>query len=53
MSQFSRRAVPVIALCMAALLGGCVVVPERRGHYRGSDVYVPGPVFAGGWYRHR
>ncbi len=53
MSQFSRRAVPAIALCMAVLLGGCVVVPERRGYYGRPAVYAPGPVFAGGWYRHR
>jgi hypothetical protein len=30
MSQVFRRVVPVIAICMATLLGGCVVVPENR-----------------------
>ena len=52
MSHLLRRVVPVAALCFATLLGGCVVVPERRAHV--PSVYVPGPVVVGGWgWRHR
>lgn len=33
MSRFFRLTVPVAALCIATLLGGCIVVPDR-GYYR-------------------
>ena len=35
MSQFRRVVRPVIALCFAALLGGCVVAPWDGGYHRG------------------
>jgi hypothetical protein len=43
MSQTFRRFIPIISLCLAALLGGCIVVPERHGYY------APGPVVW--WHR--
>jgi hypothetical protein len=33
MSRTLRRFMPVAALCLATLLGGCVVVPERHAYY--------------------
>jgi len=46
MSRTLRRFMPVAALCLATLLGGCVVVPERHAYY------APGPVVVGwGWHR--
>lgn len=36
MSRFLRRVLPVIALCMATLLGGCIVVPEHHHWYGGG-----------------
>jgi hypothetical protein len=45
MSRGIRRFMPILALCLATLLGGCIIVPERHGYY------APGPVFWGGWRR--
>ncbi len=47
MSNTFRRLIPVLALCLATVLGGCVIVPERHAYY------VPGPVVVGGWGWHR
>jgi hypothetical protein len=33
MSRTLRRLMPVAALCLATLLGGCVVVPEHPGYW--------------------
>jgi hypothetical protein len=33
MSRMLRRLMPVAALCLATLLGGCVVVPYGHGWY--------------------
>ena len=35
MSQGFRRFVPVIALCLTTLLGGCVIVPEHHAYWGG------------------
>ena len=48
MSHTIRRFIPIAALCLATLVAGCVVVPERRAY--GPAVYVPGPV-VWGWHR--
>jgi hypothetical protein len=32
MSRGIRRLLPVAALCLATLLGGCVIFPEHYGH---------------------
>ena len=45
MSHVLRRALPVFALCLATLLGGCVIEPwggYRHGWY--------GPGWHGGWH---
>src|ERR1700677_4282731 len=48
MSRGIRRFMPIAALCLATLLGGCVIVPERHAYY------APGPVvWGGGWGWHR
>jgi hypothetical protein len=33
MSRKIRRSLPILALCLATLLGGCVVVPGPPGYY--------------------
>jgi len=33
MSRTLRRLMPIVALCLATLVGGCVVVPEHHGWY--------------------
>lgn len=50
MSNTLRRVVPIAMLCVAVVLAGCVVVPERRVH--GPAVYTPGHVHAGWGWRH-
>jgi hypothetical protein len=47
MSRTFHRFIPVAALCLATLLGGCVIVPERHAYH------APGPVVWGGWGWHR
>jgi len=51
MSRFFSRGLPVVALGLATLLGGCVVVPGRPYYgYGGPVVVAPAPVVAvGGW----
>lgn len=36
MSRTLRRFMPIAALCLATLLGGCVVVPWGGGYGRGG-----------------
>ena len=53
MSRFLRRCMPVVALGVAALLGGCIVAPPWYGYYghgyeRGG--YERGGHW-GGWHR--
>jgi hypothetical protein len=43
MSRTLRRFMPIAALCLATLLGGCVVVPEHPGYW--------GPHWGWGWRR--
>ena len=54
MSRTLRRFMPIAALCLATLLGGCVVVPEggyRNGWY-GRDWHEGGREgWRGGWHR--
>jgi hypothetical protein len=40
-----RRLLPVAALCLAAFLGGCVIVPAGYGYGYG------GHEWRGGWHR--
>jgi hypothetical protein len=35
MSRKLRRFMPIAALCLATLVGGCVVVPEHHGYWPG------------------
>ncbi len=55
MTRLCRIAVlPVVALALSTLLGGCVVYPEG-GYGRGyGAAYYPAPVVAyeGGWRHH-
>lgn len=47
MSHTLRRILPIAALCVATLLGGCVVYPAP-GYY-GHAYHDHG--YRGGWYR--
>ena len=51
--MLSARALrPLLALTLAALLGGCVVYPGYPGYY-GGPYYGGGVVaFGGGWHDH-
>lgn len=40
----------VVAVTIAAVLSGCVVVPAG-GYYRGGGYYGHGHYHGGGWYR--
>jgi len=46
-SRKLRRLEPIAALCLAKLVGGCVVVPEHHGYWPGWG----GTVDAGGHHR--
>jgi hypothetical protein len=52
MSYNFRRLIPIAALALATLLGGCVVVPERP-FYRHAMYSPAGMVYGGEWgHRH-
>jgi hypothetical protein len=40
----------IVAVTIAAVLSGCVVVPSG-GYYRGGGYYGHGHYHGGGWYR--
>ena len=50
MSRTLRRFMPIAALCLATLVGGCVVVPEGPGYY--GHGYGHG-YYGHGWGWHR
>jgi hypothetical protein len=40
MPRAIRRLIPIVTLCAATLLGGCIILPDHGGH---------GHYWGGGW----